>query len=155
MATLDRYREALDQVLELTVLLNEDMTQSLARDGLTAPRAHLLWELHQRGPTTQRALADALRVSARNVTGLVDALVDTGFVTREPHPTDRRAILVSFTEHGAAVAGNMEKGHRELARQLFAGLPPGRFDGFAGGLTEVLGRLRELVPASDSAASRA
>ncbi len=40
---------------------------------------------------TQRALADALQVTPRNVTGLVDALADSGFVERAPHPTDRRA----------------------------------------------------------------
>src|SRR5918993_821261 len=95
-----RWAAALDQVLELVVLLNEDMTRSLARIGLTSARAHVLWELHHRGPTTQRVLADALQVSPRNVTGLVDGLVETGFVTREPHPGDRRATLVSFTEHG-------------------------------------------------------
>jgi len=62
-------------VLELVAVLQEDTTRSLARDGLTAARAHLLWELQHRGPTPQRALADALRVSARNITGLVDGLV--------------------------------------------------------------------------------
>ena len=50
---------ALDDVFELTVLLHNDMTESLARDGLTTSRAHLLWELHQRGPTSQTVLAEA------------------------------------------------------------------------------------------------
>jgi DNA-binding MarR family transcriptional regulator len=136
------HRRALDQILELTVLLGDDMTRSLARDGLTTSRAHLLWELQQRGPTTQRALADALDVSARNVTGLVDALVATGFVTREPHPTDRRATLVSFTEHGAETAASLERGHGELADLLFAGMPAPKFACFVEGLAEVLTRLR-------------
>ncbi|MGH9251686.1 MAG: MarR family winged helix-turn-helix transcriptional regulator, partial [Acidimicrobiales bacterium] len=83
MADVDRHIAALDQVFELTVLLHDDMTASLARDGLTTSRAHLLWELRQLGPTTQTTLADALGVSARNVTGLVDGLVAGGFVTRE------------------------------------------------------------------------
>ncbi|HZM78380.1 MAG TPA: MarR family transcriptional regulator [Candidatus Limnocylindrales bacterium] len=142
---MDRFRETLDRVLELVTLLNEDMAHSFARDGLTGPRAHLLLELHHRGPTTQRALADALRVSARNVTGLVDGLVDTGFVTREPHPTDRRAILVCFTEHGAKTADAMEHNHRELAHLLFAGLPAKRLAGFAEGLDEILSRLRKAL----------
>jgi len=140
-----RHIEALDHVLELTVLLHDDMTESLARDGLTTARAHLLWELGQQGPTTQTALADALNVSARNVTGLVDALVAGGFVTREPHPTDRRAFLVSFTEHGAAVVKAMEVGQQELADLLFAGMPPQQFDCFVEGLGEVVGRLRRRL----------
>ncbi len=63
-----------------------------------------VWLLHQNGPSTQRELAEALGVSARNVTGLVDALVETGFVRRGPHPTDRRATLVSLTDPGPRVA---------------------------------------------------
>lgn len=149
MAAHETYGATLDQVLELTVLLNDDMTRSLARDGLTASRAHVLWELHQRGPVTQRALADALNVSARNVTGLVDGLVATGFVTREPHPSDRRATLVSLTEHGAATATEMQRGHRELADLLFAGMPTQRFECFTKGLGEVLSRLRDRLLAED------
>jgi DNA-binding MarR family transcriptional regulator len=67
--------EALDQPLELVVLLNEDMTESLAGEGLTLSRAHLLWLLHHDSATTQRALVDSLKVTPRNVTGLVDGLV--------------------------------------------------------------------------------
>ena len=89
--------------------VNEDMTSSLARDGLTPSRTRLLWVLGQQGPSTQRSLAEALGVSARNVTGLVDALAETGFVTREPHPTDRRASLVSFTDHGAATVERLRR----------------------------------------------
>jgi DNA-binding MarR family transcriptional regulator len=140
---LQRYTAALDQILELVVVLNDDMTRSLARDGLTVSRAHLLWELRQRGPTTQRELADALHVSARTITGLVDGLAATGFVTREPHPTDRRATLVTFTEHGATIVEAMRQGQDELATLLFAGMPDERFDHFVAGLGEVLARLRE------------
>ncbi|MBD0292480.1 MAG: MarR family transcriptional regulator [Jiangellaceae bacterium] len=136
---------ALDHVLELTVLLHDDMTETLAEDGLTTSRAHLLWELRQRGPSTQSALADALKVSPRNVTGLVDALVEGGFVTREPHPTDRRAVLVALTEHGIAVGKAMEQDQRELAELLFAGMPARQFDCFATGLAAVVDRLRRRL----------
>ena len=144
------YGKALDQVLELAVLINDDMTRGLAHDGLTRSRAHLLWELHHRGPSSQRVLADALGVSARNITGLVDALVDTGFVTREPHPTDRRATLVSFTEHGSAVAAVLERGQQEFAELLFAGMPAHRFTGFVDGLGDVLGRLKAHMLTEDA-----
>jgi DNA-binding MarR family transcriptional regulator len=136
---------ALDRVLELVVLLGGDMARGLERDGLTVSRAHLVWELHRRGPVTQKALAGALGVSARTVTGLVDGLVATGFVTREPHPTDRRATLVTFTAHGAATARALERGRADLAALLFAEMPGERFDCFVAGLDDVLARLRTLV----------
>ena len=43
MVEAERYIAALDHVVELTVLLHDDMTESLAREGLTTSRAHLLW----------------------------------------------------------------------------------------------------------------
>ena len=136
---------ALDRVLELALLVNADMSRDLAARGLTESRVHLLWVLRRHEAATQRQLADALQVSPRNVTGLVDALVETGFVSREPHPTDRRATLVRFTEKGRAVARTLEEEHREFARVLFGGMPRGRFEAFVAGLDEVLDRLRRAV----------
>ncbi len=138
----DKQIRALDLLLEVALLVNEDMTTSLARDGLTPSRTHLLWVLGQQGPSTQRSLAEALGVSARNVTGLVDALVETGFVTREPHPTDRRAALVSFTDHGAATVDRLRREQQEFAHLLFGDLSGRRLDALVGGLGEVRDRLR-------------
>ncbi|MGY1610234.1 MULTISPECIES: MarR family winged helix-turn-helix transcriptional regulator [unclassified Geodermatophilus] len=137
---------ALDRVLELTVLLGRDMTASLAASGLTVARTTLLWHLRAAGPSTQRALADALGVSARNVTGLVDGLVAAGLVTREPHPGDRRAALVTPTARGHALLDELARGQAELAGQLFGGLPADRLDGLVAALDDVLERLRALVP---------
>ena len=118
-------------------------------DGLTVSRTRLLWAIGLHGPMTQRALADALGVSARNVTGLVDALVATGFVTREPHPTDRRASLVSFTEHGAATVARLQEGQQELASLLFGDLPAPRLDCLVDGLGDVRDRLHAAVAAQE------
>ncbi|PRY48771.1 DNA-binding MarR family transcriptional regulator [Geodermatophilus tzadiensis] len=142
---------ALDRVLEVTVLLGRDMTTSLAAEGLTVARTTLLWRLRAAGPSTQRALADALGVSARNVTGLVDGLAGAGLVTREPHPTDRRATLVTPTARAERLLEEMAAGQAQLADQLFGGLAPDRLDGLVAALDEVLERLRALVPGGAAA----
>jgi DNA-binding MarR family transcriptional regulator len=140
---VERQLDGLGQILLLTVLLNQDMTESLARIGLTGSRTRVLWELRHRGPTTQRALADALDVSARTITGLVDGLVATGFVTRQPHPADRRATLVTFTENGTRTVEELERSQREMAGLLFEGMSERQFTCFVAGLGSVLDRLRE------------
>ena len=145
MTTEPRIADALDRVLALVVLLGDDMVRSLDAQGLTPARAHLLWEVAERGPSTQRALADALGVTPRNVTGLVDALAASGHVRRDPHPTDRRATLVNLTRTGSRVAASMRRDRDELARSLFGGMSSARLDGFVRGLDEVLGRLRQQL----------
>jgi DNA-binding MarR family transcriptional regulator len=146
-ARMDRKAKsaALDRILELAILVNDDMNRTLPKDGLTPSRAHLVWELHQRGPSTQRVLADALGVSARTITGLIDGLAATGFVTREPHPADRRAILVTFTPHGREIADKMVRDQKMFADILFDGMPRQRFDGLVEGLDDVLDRLRTAL----------
>ncbi|MDO9380765.1 MAG: MarR family transcriptional regulator [Nocardioidaceae bacterium] len=142
----DRTR-ALDQLLELTVLLGQDMAVGLARDGLTESRAHLLWVLDASGPCPQRHLADALGVTARTVTGLVDGLVDTGFVTRETHPTDRRATLVTPTPRGLAAVASLRAGQAELVGQLFGDVPEAEVAALVGTMDGVLDRLRAAIAA--------
>ncbi len=142
---LDDSRQALNRILELAVLLNDDMTRDLAGRGLTGSRAHVLWELRDGTPKTQQALATALGVSPRTITGLIDGLVASGFVTREAHPTDRRATLVTFTKHGERAAKQLERDHIELARKLFDDMPTTTFRGFTRGLDAVLARLRETL----------
>ena len=151
--SIERWEATLDRILELTVLLSRDMADSLASEGLTESRAHVMWRLAQRGPSTQATLAADLKVTPRTITALVDALVSTGFVTREPHPTDRRAALVTFTERGRGTAQALVDDHRRLARQLFAGLPGDVFDGFDAGLLHVLTRFRTVLAGKEPQAT--
>ncbi|MER7281772.1 MarR family transcriptional regulator [Dactylosporangium sp. NPDC000244] len=129
-------------LLELVVFVGDDMQRRLARDDLTAARAGVLWALRARGPVTQRELATALAVTPRNVTGLVDGLAAAGHVTREPHPTDRRATLVTLTPAGTRLVERLEDEQREFAGLLFDDMPAERLDALGGGLAEILERMR-------------
>lgn len=141
---------ALDRLLELTTTLQDDMTSGLAALGLTESRTHLLWVIAGGGPQPQQALATALGVSPRNVTGLVDGLVAGGFVTREPHPTDRRVTLVTPTPHGAEVIAGLVAGRRTLADQLFGDRPAADLERLVGDLTALTERVRQLVEGAAS-----
>ncbi len=136
---------SLDVLLEVTVLLADDMEGDLARRGLTRARTAVVWLVALHGPMTQRALADLLRVSPRNVTGLVDALVATGFVRRDPHPTDRRATLVVLPEHGTEVADALQRDRAQLAEQLFGELGEREVAELHRSLAHVRDVLRRLV----------
>ena len=138
---------ALDRLLEVTVLLGQDMADALAAQGLSVARATLLWHLRARGPSPQRALAEALDVSPRNATGLVEGLADGALGRPAPPPTDRRARLGSCTGRGTRLVERLAEQQAGLAGQLFGGLPSDRLAVLVDGLDEVLGRLRVLVAA--------
>lgn len=49
---------------------------------------------------TQRELAEAMRVDAPAMSGIVNDLVRRGYAARVPHPDDARMRLVTITEAG-------------------------------------------------------
>src|SRR5690348_10317039 len=110
MSMRNNTADALERLFELGLLLAESMEHGLEEWGLTRARAELLWRLHQHVGTTmtQRELSEALQCMLCNVMGLVDALEADGFVTRGPHPSDRRATLVKLTERGRAATERMQ-----------------------------------------------
>ncbi|MFF1878588.1 MarR family winged helix-turn-helix transcriptional regulator [Leifsonia sp. NPDC058230] len=132
-----------DQLLQIAAILQKDMAQSFEGTGLTGARTHLLWELAALGPSPQNALAAALDVSARNVTGLVDALEAGGYVSRAPHPTDRRISVVSLTGLGEATMARMQREHQMLSEGLVDGLK--EVERIEGDLDELIRRLQIVL----------
>jgi DNA-binding MarR family transcriptional regulator len=137
--TADR---VMDQLFDLAVVLGEVMNTRLADHGLTTARAELLWVLHRSGPRTQRELSQVLKCTPRNVTGLVDALEQTGFVERTKHPDDRRAIIVRLTARGRTLIDSWSTDREHGSAQLLGGIPGDQLAVLSVVLDQVLVRLR-------------
>lgn len=121
----------LDKVFELADRVGDLMQASLTERGLTTARAEVLLVLHHHDePLVQRELSQALHCTPRHVTALVDALEDGGWVTRGPHPTDRRATLITLTDRGATAAGRMDAERHEAAHALFGQIAGSDLAGF-------------------------
>ena len=129
----------------MTVILSDDMKRGLESRGLTRARASALWEISHRDAITQRELADALNVTPRNVTSLIDGLEKTGFVKRRDHPNDRRAILLDLTSSGTEITDRLKRETKEFANALFAGFSQAKLKQFVETLDLVIGRLQSLV----------
>jgi DNA-binding MarR family transcriptional regulator len=138
---------ALERLFELAALLGDVMDVGLAEGGMTRARAEVIWHLHHHGPATQRELSQALRCTPRNVTGLLDALQAAGFVARSPHPTDRRATVVSLTERGAATAAAWRAGYQDAAQRFFGDVPAADLATFLTTMDRVLAQLRQAASA--------
>jgi DNA-binding MarR family transcriptional regulator len=85
-------------------------------------RTRLLGVLHCKGPQIMSGLSDALSVTPRNVTTLVDALEKEGLVRRLAVPTDRRATLIELTPRGLAWAAEAMAPFREKLAEPFRDL---------------------------------
>ncbi len=133
---------ALDRVFELAARLGDMMERALDERGLSTARAEVLVVLHQRGPMVQRELSQALLCTPRHVTGLIDLLEAQGWVARGPHPTDRRATLVSLTEEAAA---RMHAERQEAAAALFGDVPADDLATFVAVLDQVLDRIGQAA----------
>ena len=140
----------LDRLLEIGELFQKDMARAFEGTPLTPARTRLLWDLQHGGPSTQHALAERLEVSPRNITGLVDALEAGGYVTRSPHPSDRRATIVSLAASTRDLMREMQREHAELTDDLLGVVEPADRAALERGVDAIAARLRELVAAEEA-----
>ena len=140
----------LDRLLEIGELFQKDMARAFEGTPLTPARTRLLWELQHGGPSTQHALAERLEVSPRNITGLVDALEAGGYVNRSPHPSDRRATIVSLAASARDLMREMQREHAELTEDLLGVVEPADRAALERGVEAIAARLRELVAAEEA-----
>jgi len=86
--------------------------------GPSTSRLRLLESLHCEGAQKMSDLADALGVTPRNITALVDGLEEEGMVRRVAHPTDRRATIIELTAD-APDPVELMAAHRAAIGELF------------------------------------
>lgn len=91
----------------------------VAGDGITPTRLSALMTLMKCGPLRPGDLAARLTISAASASRLIDVLIEGEWVRREPDPDDRRACLVSLSEHGVEA---LERLRREGTGELAAGI---------------------------------
>lgn len=96
-----------EQVPWVSVLLQQasDQAQASLEAALTGlgidPRQYrIAWLVREFGPQSQVALCDMLTVDRASMVKFVDRLEARGWVTREPHPSDRRQNAVTLTAKG-------------------------------------------------------
>ena len=73
---------------------------SLPGETVSHVRLRVLTALECDGELTMKQIADALEITPRRVTVLVDALEADGLIERYAHPTDGRSTVVAITEGG-------------------------------------------------------
>lgn len=96
-AALRRLRDAAGQVLA-----------SIADAQPVAPHHLLAMRVVAEGAQTPSDVAAATDRHVSSVSRVIDQLVEIGLLDREPHPDDRRQVLLTLTRDGAATVARFE-----------------------------------------------
>jgi DNA-binding MarR family transcriptional regulator len=94
---------------------------------ISVSQAHALTELAAH-PLSQAELARRLRLDRSVVSRLADALEERGWLRRERHPQDQRAVHLVLTERGRAAADRLAGARRARLATLLDGVPAGDRD---------------------------
>jgi DNA-binding MarR family transcriptional regulator len=89
---------------------------------ISVSQAHALTELAAQ-PLTQAELARRLRLDRSVVSRLADALEERGWLRRERHPQDQRAVQLVLTDEGRAAADRLAGARRARLTTLLDGVP--------------------------------
>jgi DNA-binding MarR family transcriptional regulator len=112
-----------DGLAQLSFLIQGILERRAREQDLSVIQIRLLGVLRDRRPTMNE-LARFLGLDKSSVTGLVDRAERRGLVARVPSAADRRAVLVSLTDHGRSiVSAGAARFDAEIAL-LLEHLPP-------------------------------
>jgi DNA-binding MarR family transcriptional regulator len=119
----DPATDALGKLFGLAPRLKDLMDLGAQQYGLGYARGRVLWALRESGPVVMRAVSDALGITPRTLTGLIDALEADGWVVRRPHPTDRRATLLELTPAAERSCARIDEAYQGFAGLVFDDVP--------------------------------
>lgn len=126
-----------DLLMQVARTLRRRWAAAYAPLGLTPHQARALRVTGEHDGLRPSAIAEALRISARSATEVVDALETAGLVTRAPDPTDRRAILVTVTAAGDQALAALSAARKQESDEYFARLTANE----RAALRDILGKL--------------
>lgn len=126
-----------DAVLTASRLLVAVSARSLAavEETITLPQFRLLVLLDSRGVMKLSTLADLLDVNPSTATRMVDRLVTTGMIARQPNPVTRREVVVDLTTEGRRVVRGVTRRRRAAISRIVAKMSEDERRGLVDALT--------------------
>jgi DNA-binding MarR family transcriptional regulator len=133
--------QVLSRVTRLARHLDRQRSAAFADSGLESWEFDVLAALRRAGPEHRLSPGQLLRetmVTSGTMTNRVDRLAARGLVTRDPHPEDRRAVLVVLTDQGRAAVDGAFADLMNAEQQILANLDPAHREAVTVALRELL-----------------
>jgi DNA-binding MarR family transcriptional regulator len=102
----------------------ERLMPELAEPALSDTQLAALATLERHGAMSPGDLAEHEKVQPPSMTRVIAALVDWKLVTRAPHPTDRRQVILTVTQEGRSLVQRVRRRKEAWLAQKLAALSP-------------------------------
>jgi len=114
-----------DAMLTASRLLVAVSARSIAAvdESISIPQFRLLVVLSSRGQQKVTELAVALGVNPSTATRTLDRLIEAGLVDRQTNPRSRREMLISLTQEGQRLVGEVTRRRREEIAAIVERMP--------------------------------
>ncbi len=109
--------------------------------GIAPAQFVVLLELWSEDGLTQRELVDRLAVEQATMANTLTRMERDGLITREPHPTDKRASVTRLTDKARALAGEATKAAQRVNDRALQDVDREEFEVFLKTARKVIGAL--------------
>lgn len=115
--------QSLGLAFGLIGMLNRQLyARAIEALGINDQQLFILVALENLGPQVQAHLSQPLNIDKATMVGLINELEAKGLVQRQPHPSDRRAVLVALTEAGRKMMLQGFELSDQYTKKFFAGV---------------------------------
>lgn len=115
-----------DNINEVMPVIVKEFTRRQANElykgKITLQQLFILELLFRRGELKMSALAQYMRVTTANMTGLIERLVRDGYAQRAYDPKDRRIINIGLTSKGQELVKKVSNQRRAMVIKIFGRL---------------------------------
>lgn len=133
--------QVLSRVTRLARHLDKVRSAAFAASGLESWEFDVLAALRRAGPGQRLSPGQLLKetmVTSGTMTNRIDRLSARGLVTRDPHPGDRRAVVVALTDDGREAVDQAFADLMTAEQQILADLDPRHRQAITVALRELL-----------------
>lgn len=122
MKKIEQQAVELGAHLERFMIYIVQIQQKSGFEDLNKQETNLLFYLGTHGPSIMRELAESLRLHVSTMTGIIDKLIEKGFVERGRSDEDRRIVRVNLTEKGLTAYQSETEKRKQLSLKMLNSL---------------------------------
>ena len=130
--SIDNQARIVEDLLDNLVMLgNKQLTEKLTQYDLTVAQYLSMDALNNKGSECSMSeLAERIQQSSATMTGIIDRLVEKGWVTRRRSEEDRRAVYVNLTSDGQNLLRRVMTERQQLVLDILRKMSPDEVEQF-------------------------